>query len=157
MTSVCNLWSSVQQYASSNQPVVTQWRVVIIERGTMQPRVSGSQLSGLAGDQQIHYYACAEVVTDGLMWMWWQVERNATIVLFGKNWLTSILFWALLAMIIWTISLIWYGSDQSVDKGVQIMDVALYWIQYATIDQWSTVFLGVLLLLCSLNVKNRVY
>ena len=36
----------------------------------MQPRVSGSQLSGLAGDQQIHYYACAEGVTDDLMWVW---------------------------------------------------------------------------------------
>ena len=112
MTSVCNLWSSVQQYAPSNQLVVTQWRVLITERGTMQPRVSGSQLSGLAGDQQIHYYACAEGVTDGLMWVWWQVECNATIVLqtyFGQNWLTSILFWTLLAMIIRTIS-VWQWS-----------------------------------------------
>ena len=33
------------------------------------------RLSGLAGDQKIHYHACAEGVANDLLWVWSQVER----------------------------------------------------------------------------------
>ena len=33
-----------------------------------------SQLSGLAGDQKIHYHACTEGTTSDFLWVWSQVE-----------------------------------------------------------------------------------
>ena len=33
------------------------------------------RLSGLAGDQKVHYHVCAEGVASDLMWVWSQVER----------------------------------------------------------------------------------
>ena len=36
------------------------------------------RLSGLAGDQKVHYHACAEGVASDLLWVWSQVERWAT-------------------------------------------------------------------------------
>ena len=33
------------------------------------------RLSGLAGDQKIHYHACTEGVASDLLWVWSQVER----------------------------------------------------------------------------------
>ena len=33
------------------------------------------RLSGLAGDQILHYHACAEGVTNDILWVWSQVER----------------------------------------------------------------------------------
>ena len=32
------------------------------------------RLSGLAGDQKMHYYACAEGVVSDLLWVWSHIE-----------------------------------------------------------------------------------
>ena len=32
------------------------------------------QLSGLAGRQKVHYYTCAEGVTNDLLWVWLHIE-----------------------------------------------------------------------------------
>ena len=34
-----------------------------------------SRLSGLAGDQKVHYHACTEGMASDLLWVWSQVER----------------------------------------------------------------------------------
>ena len=33
------------------------------------------RLSGLASDLKIHYHACAEGMTDDLLWVWLQIEQ----------------------------------------------------------------------------------
>ena len=46
----------------------------------MQPRLFGPRLSrtSIIRTQKIHYHACAEGVANELLWVWSQVERQAT-------------------------------------------------------------------------------
>ena len=115
-------------------------------RYTVQPRLSGPRLFGPSIIRTrkyitMHTYKawpmifcrCGHRLSDEL---WTDL---------GQNWLTNLLFWTLLAMYRYRlyarfhkpgekcrhfsypdISLIWYGSDQPVDKGVWIIEVALY-------------------------------
>ena len=102
------------------------------------------QLSRLAGEQQMHYYPCTEGVADDVCGcddrLGDELDR-ATMVLqicLGQNWLTSVLFQTLLAIIILSFLQAKYRhlscpdyftytgmADQPVDKGVQIIKVAL--------------------------------
>ena len=118
--------------------------------GTVQPPSSKTsfvqelQLSRLAGEQQMHYYPCTEGVADDVCGcddrLGDELDR-ATMVLqicLGQNWLTSVLFQTLLAIIILSFLQAKYRhlscpdyftytgmADQPVDKGVQIIKVAL--------------------------------
>ena len=49
-------------------------------------------LSGLGGDQNIHYHACAEGMAGDLLLVWSQIESDELQTLqtyLGQNWLTQ--------------------------------------------------------------------
>ena len=107
------------------------------------------RLSGLAGDQKIHYHACAEGMANDPVTGWTMSYGLCRIALAKIDWpeLFSEHRWPWSCCIgivyrlgiinqvrnvgtsvIQTISLTRYGSDQLVDKGVQIIKDALYYI-----------------------------
>ena len=59
------------------------------------------QLSRLAGDQKVHYHACAEDVANDSYGCGYRLSDELWTLqaCLGQNWLTKVLFWALLAMI----------------------------------------------------------
>ena len=122
---------------------------------TVQHRLSGPHLSRPSiirtrKRQEIHYHACTEDVANDLFGYGHRL-RDELRACFGQSSLIGLLFWTLLAMIVILLgivyrigiinrvrnvgtsrhfnyldtSLICYDSDQSMDKGVLIIKVAL--------------------------------
>ena len=129
----------------------------------IQPRLSGlclsgSRLSGLAGDQKIHYHAYTEsMANDFYRWKTKLYELWTLQACLGQNWLTKVIvyfsehYWPwsyyigvyyrlgilnqvrnVGISIIWTISLIGH-LEVSRDQGVWIIDVLLYWVNMSGI------------------------
>ena len=112
----------------------------------VQPQSSGPHLSWLAGHHaEIYYYACAEGMTDDLLWVWLHVEWWATVSTDLKLPQWPVYFsehcwpWSYSTGIVYILGgkkcrhfsyldilFIRYGSDQPVDRGVWIIEVGQY-------------------------------
>lgn len=110
---------------------------------SVQPRLSGHRLSGLAWMNKI-VLVCVRV--QRASWRKLSNEMDSSTACLGQNWPTSVLIWMLLTImhclrlgimnqtrkvgtsVIQTISLssVRYASDQPVNKGILIIKVALY-------------------------------
>ena len=70
----CSIISiSVRYWWTVDHPILIQCNLDYPDLVYPDPR-----LSGLAGDQNIHYHACAEGVASDLLWVWSQIEWWAT-------------------------------------------------------------------------------
>ena len=82
------------------------------------------RLSRLAGDQKIHYHTCAEGVASDLCGCGYRLSYGHYRLYLAKTY-WSVYFSCFLSHNL-DISLIWYDSDQPVDKEAQKIKVALF-------------------------------